>query len=206
MMAPGAIAATLGSVGRWEPGAEQRLQAAALTLFQQHGYDNVTVAEIAEGAGLTRRTFFNHFADKREIFFAGAAAFRDSVASHLAKAGPEVGPLDAAAAALTSAGIGIAGYLEHAAAVREVIDSSPELRERDLAKMADITDVLSAGLQARDLDPRRAYLVASCAVAAYQDAWQRWSENPGADFAAVMSQAISELRAAVAQAPATTQR
>jgi AcrR family transcriptional regulator len=177
-----------------------------MALFQQRGYENVTIAEISERAGLTRRSFFNHFADKREIFFAGAAAFRDSVANHLAKVDPGLGPLDAAATALTNAGIDIVDYLEHAVAVREVINSSSELRERDLAKMADITDVLSEGLQARDLDPRRARLVASCAVAVYQDAWQRWSENPGAEFAAVMSEALGELRTAVATAPATSQR
>jgi AcrR family transcriptional regulator len=193
-------------VARWEPGAGQRLQAAALALFQERGYHDVTVAEIAERAGLTRRTFFNHFADKREIFFAGAAVFRDAVVNYLAKVEQGVDPLDAAATALTNAGIDIGDYREYAAALRAIVDSSAEMRERELAKMADITDVLTKGLQARDLDRRSAWLVASCAVAAYQDAWQLWGENPTGDFAALMSQAITQLRTAVAVRPARAQR
>ena len=61
-----------GAMTRWQPDASGRLQHAALTLFGERGFENTTVAEIAERAGLTKRTFFRHFADKREVLFLGA--------------------------------------------------------------------------------------------------------------------------------------
>src|SRR6185437_15971298 len=58
-------------MARWEPNARERLERAALTLFAEDGYDATTVAEIADRAGLTKSTFFRHFADKREVLFGG---------------------------------------------------------------------------------------------------------------------------------------
>jgi AcrR family transcriptional regulator len=184
-------------VSRWEPGAEQRLQGAALTLFLEHGYENVTVAEIARAAGLTRRTFFNHFADKREIFFGGAAAFRSSVVEHLDQADPDLSPVQAALAALTAAGRGIAAYREYAPTVRRVIASSSELQERDLSKLASITTALTEGLEQRGVPGRAASFAARAAVTAYSTAWEDWVAHPDEDFGELMQQALADLRAAV---------
>src|ERR1700742_2871976 len=95
-------------MGRWEPNAQERLQQAAFLLFRERGDGDVTVAEIADRAGLTKRTFFNHFADKREVFFAGAQAFEQSVLSFLAATDPAMDAIDAAVLALTRAGLGLA--------------------------------------------------------------------------------------------------
>lgn len=168
-----------------------------MTLFQQRGYDNVTVAEIAEQAGLTRRTFFNYFADKREIFFRGAAAFHASVIEHLDAVPPGGKPLDAAAAALTNAGKGIGEYREHTPAVRALVESAAELNERELAKMAAITDAVADGLHRRGTDPRTARMAASCAVTAYQAAWCDWGQHPDEDFTELMRLAVADLRKAV---------
>lgn len=165
-----------------------------MTLFLERGYDNVTVAEIAERAGLTRRTFFNHFADKREIFFGGAEAFRADVAEHLDKAAAALPPLDAAVAALTGAGRGLAEYREHAAAVRAVIASATELQERDLIKMATVVSTLVDGLQRRGAPVRAATLAAKAAVIAFTVAWDDCVDDPGADFDDFMRRAIADLR------------
>ncbi|MGI3780205.1 MAG: TetR family transcriptional regulator, partial [Janthinobacterium lividum] len=61
---------------RWEPGAQERLQAAALDLYAQRGFEQTTAADIAQAAGLTERTFFRYFADKREVLFAGQDIFQ----------------------------------------------------------------------------------------------------------------------------------
>ena len=58
-------------MARWEPNARERLERAALALFTERGFDATTVAEIADRAGLTKSTFFRHFADKREVLFGG---------------------------------------------------------------------------------------------------------------------------------------
>ncbi|MGN6251209.1 MAG: TetR/AcrR family transcriptional regulator [Marmoricola sp.] len=181
-------------MGRWEPDARQRLQHAAMTLFRERGYDAVTVAEIAAAAGLTRRTFFNHFPDKREIFFSGAAAFEAAVARHLEQADPSLSPLDAALAALTAGGTGIAEFRAYAPEVRALVASSTELRERDLMKSARVGDALAAGLRDRGAPERAATLAARLAFLAFDVAWQDWVDHPEADFAAVMADAVRALR------------
>ena len=168
-----------------------------MTLFQKRGYDQVTVAEIAEEAGLTRRTFFNYFNDKREIFFRGAAAFHESVIDYLNAVPPDVPPLEAAVEALTQAGTAIGDYREYATAVRALIDTSPELNERNLAKMHSVASGLAAGLERRGTDPRTAHMAAHSAVTAYQAAWLDWGQHPERNFTDLMQQAIVDLRQAI---------
>src|ERR1035441_4713331 len=91
-MTPSANTHTLGRMARWERDAKGRLQLAALELFRERGYAEVTVAEIADRAGLTKRTFFNHFADKREVLFAGAKDFEASIVKHLTQARDDLAP------------------------------------------------------------------------------------------------------------------
>ena len=80
-------------MGRWEPNARGRLEQAAMELYLERGFDQTTVAEIAERAGLTERTFFRHFADKREVLFAGAGALQELLVSAVAGA-PDSGGAD----------------------------------------------------------------------------------------------------------------
>src|SRR5271154_4684065 len=90
----------MGWMTRWEPNARGRLEQAALDLYSERGYEQTTVAEIAKRAGLTERTFFRHFADKREVLFAGAGELQDSLVSAVVSMPGSVGPLDAVAGAL----------------------------------------------------------------------------------------------------------
>src|SRR6516165_9484729 len=91
-------------MSRWEPGARGRLEQAAMELFLERGFEQTTVAEIAGRAGLTERTFFRHFADKREVLFWGQDALRELLVSAVAAAPDSLAPIDAVAAALESAG------------------------------------------------------------------------------------------------------
>src|SRR6059058_2570017 len=93
----------IGGMGRWEPNARGRLERAALELYVERGFEQTTVAEIAERTGLTERTFFRHFADKREVLFAGQDGFRDLFVTRIAGAPAEFGPLDAVAVGLRGA-------------------------------------------------------------------------------------------------------
>ena len=121
---------------RWEPNARGRLGQAAFELFLERGFEQVTVAEIAERAGLTERTFFRYFADKREVLFAGSEAFQALFVSSVENAPGSAPPIDAVAAALYAQA---AQFMEHPAAVRRrqaIIAAHPELRERELIKLA----------------------------------------------------------------------
>src|SRR5260221_11308232 len=91
-------------MSRWEPNARGRLEQAALELLIERGFGQNTVAEIAKRAGLTERTFFRYFADKREVLFAGAGSLQEFLVSALASAPECAAPIDAVASALQAAG------------------------------------------------------------------------------------------------------
>src|ERR1700742_1876405 len=122
-------------MGRLQPDARGRLEQAAPGLYGEGGYGGTTVAEIAERAGLTERTFFRHFADKREVLFQGAAVLEELFAKAVADDPPEATPIDAVAAGLLAAAELLPG-LPTARSRQAVILANPELQERELRKMA----------------------------------------------------------------------
>ena len=184
-------------MARWEPDARGRLQQAAMDLFRERGYADVTVAEIADRAGLTKRTFFNHFADKREVFFANARAFEQSVLTHLATADPALTAIDAAMLALTRGGLELEPYYEFAKSRLEVLATTPELRERDLIKTAGLTAAMAAALTRRGAPERAATFAAQAALSVFTIAAADWIATPTADFPTLMRQTLTDLRAAV---------
>jgi AcrR family transcriptional regulator len=193
-------------MGRWEPNAQERLQQAAITLFQERGYADVTVAEIADRAGLTKRTFFNHFADKREILFAEAQAFEAAIVQHLAQVGDELEPIDAAVAALTRGGLELAQYGDSARDRRDLIASSLDLQERNLIKMTSLTTAIAEALGRRHVPHRTAAFAARLAVAVFAAAYDDWTEDVTADFPALMQQALSDLRRTICGQTTATDR
>src|SRR5512139_176471 len=115
-------------MGRWEPNASARLREAAMELYLERGFEQTTVAEIAERAGLTARTFFRHFADKREVLFAGSAALQEQLVSALAAAPESAPPMEAVAAALDAAAAVLGERHEYSRQRQSVIAANPELR------------------------------------------------------------------------------
>src|ERR1700683_5575199 len=102
-MSVAAIKYDLG-MGRWEPNARGRLEQAAMELYTERGFEQTTVVEIAKRAGLTERTFFRHFADKREVLFWGAASLQELLVSSVSSAPADVAPIEVVAAALEAVG------------------------------------------------------------------------------------------------------
>src|SRR6201990_1223681 len=99
-------------MSRWKPDAQGRLMAAAIELFDEQGYEATTVAEIAERAGLTKRTFFRYFADKREVLFGGSEPLEARCVAAVAAAPAAASSLDAVAAGLDAAAEMFAGRRE----------------------------------------------------------------------------------------------
>jgi AcrR family transcriptional regulator len=180
---------------RWTPDAQERIQQAALALFQERGYDKVTVTEITAAAGLTKRSFFNHFADKRELLFAGAAALEADLIRRLRQGEPEKAPFDATIAALSDAGSSLQPGMQYAAIRRALIAGSLDLQERELSKNASLTVVISSELQLRGVPARRATLVAHAAMDVFVLAFEDWSSSPDDDFAAHMTSVSRQLKA-----------
>lgn len=162
---------------RWEPDGAERLQAAALELFGEQGFERTTVAEIARRAGLTQRTFFNHFADKREVLFGLASELQREIVREIAACADTLPPLDAVVHALQAAADTM--FEQRRAAVtrrNEIIDANPELQERELSKRAALTDAIAAALHARGLDPETALLTAGAGMLVQQTAIRRWTQ------------------------------
>lgn len=168
-----------------------------MTLFQEHGYANVTIADIAERAGLTKRSFFNHFSDKREVLFAGAAELEAEVRRHLDEADGELAPMDLAIAALTLAGTDLSRYGVFSTIRRDIIASATELQERSLIKLSTLSAVLQAGLRTRGVDGHTAAFVSDAAVTIFNLAYDSWGEHPTAEFGTLMQQYLAEFRAAI---------
>jgi AcrR family transcriptional regulator len=180
---------------RWEPDAPGRLAKAAQELFAEKGFDGTTAAEIAERAGLTERTFFRHFPDKREILFAGSDQMAELVVRSVAGTPPGTAPLDATVGALKAAGAVLQERGEHARRRQTVIDAHPELQERELIKMASWSTALAGALRERGVPDLAADLAAEAGVAVFRVAFARWIADPGGrELPQHMDQALDELR------------
>ena len=142
-------------MSRWEPNARGRLEQAALELFVERGFEQATVAEIAQRAGLTERTFFRYFADKREVLFAGAGALQEFLVRAVAQAPDTATPLEAIAAALQAAAPLFAERGDYPRRRQAVIAANAELRERELIKLAALAAAMAAALRERGTPSRR---------------------------------------------------
>jgi AcrR family transcriptional regulator len=172
---------------------------AAFALYGERGFEQTTVAEIAKRAGLTERTFFRHFADKREVLFAGADALRELLVSTVTKAPDSAAPIDAAAAGLEAAGALIQEGRELARQRQAIIAASAELQERELIKLASLASALADTLRQRGVEDPAASLIAEAGMAVFRIAFERWiNETEPQDLPRLIRESLGELRAVIA--------
>ena len=190
---------------RWDPEGEKRLADAAVALFLEHGFENVTVTQITERAGLNRRTFSRYFADKRDVLFAGAEQLPALMAEALRRADLDLTPFDALMAAFADVGAVLGTRVApHAAHRRQIVARSPELQERGRTKFAEVAEALTAVLRARGSDPASAALLAQVGVAIFQSGFNRWVDDPARqELAASLMETGAELAHAVTPQPAS---
>ena len=183
-------------MSRWQPDARARLEAAALDLFVAQGFADTTVPQITARAGLTTRTFFRHFADKREVLFAGEGDVAALAARMIAEAPASLSPmqviaggLDAVAAAQFSAGI------EALRLRKAIINSDDGLLEREMHKMAALSDALRSGFELRGVDPLTAALTAQVTTTVFGVSIGRWLASDGEiGLAELLHHTLGELR------------
>jgi len=167
----------MGTMPRWAPRAEDRLREAALELFLEHGYENVTVAEITERAGLTRRSFSRYFTDKRDVLFAGSERLPGLLARSVGNADSTLSSFEALLSALVDVGGVLADQAPLAAQRRAVVQASPELQERGRTKFAAVTDAVADALRDRGAAESEATLLAQVGVAIFRTAFERWTDQ-----------------------------
>jgi AcrR family transcriptional regulator len=182
-------------MSRWEPNARGRLEAAALELYVASGFEQTTVAEIAARAELTERTFFRYFADKREVLFSGAQHLQELLVTSVADAPAESSPLDVVASALRVAGALLQDRREGVQLRQAVIEANPELKERELIKMASLAVAMAGALRERGVKEPSASLTAEAGIAVFRVAFERWVTDPGpADLAIIIDDSLRELK------------
>jgi AcrR family transcriptional regulator len=179
----------------------QRLQAAALELYQERGFDATTTGDIAARAGVTERTFFRHFPDKKDVLFDGQETLRDLLTAGVRAAPADAAPLDVLLQAL----LGIVPLLEAnrpiAAPRAAIIRATPALRERAGAKTAWLSAAVSAELQQRGVPAPVADLAVDVSMAAFHRAAAQWFEDPAQDVRSCVERAFGDLRALAAALP-----
>jgi len=183
-------------MARWEPGARERLQAAALELFATRGFEQTTAAEIAQSVGLTERTFFRHFSDKREVLFSGQEEFLQAFIDGVDAAPPEASPLEVVASALRAAGSFFSEDRRPYSRMRQrVIDENPALRERELHKFAGLATMVAEALSARGIGEPAATLAAQSGATVFGIAFAQWiGEGEERSMADIASAVLGELQ------------
>jgi AcrR family transcriptional regulator len=184
---------------RWEPDSRGRLEQAALALYGERGFENTTVAEIAARAGVTERTFFRYFADKREVLFGGAGMLQDLLVGAVASAPDSATPIDAVAAGLDATSAMFQARRDFARQRSAVIAANAELQERELIKLATLAAALADALRRRGVTEPAASLTAEAGIAVFKVAFERWvAQSNRRDLSELMRDSLAELKAVTA--------
>jgi AcrR family transcriptional regulator len=183
-------------MGRWEPNARGRLEQAALELYRERGFESTTVAEIAERAGLTERTFFRHYADKREVLFGGAGMLQEMLVGKVTEAPAGASALEAITGALVAVAAEIFEERREFARQRQaIIAANAELRERELIKLASLAAAVAEALRGRGVSDPAASLAAEAGIAVFKIAFESWISQPGErPLAQFIGESVADLK------------
>jgi AcrR family transcriptional regulator len=176
------------------------MREAALELFHEKGYDRTTAAEIAARAGVTERTFFRHFPDKREVLF-NEAELGARLDAAIAEAPPKLGPLEVVVWAFQSLAPMFEENLPFAEPGQAVVAQTPALQERQLAKTASITRTISEALRRREIEPALAGLAAATGMAVTGHALKTWVQDPSSPLVEHLEAAFQALKGLSRAAP-----
>jgi len=173
-----------------------RVEQAALDLFTAHGFEAVTSDEVADAAGISRRTFFRHFATKADAVWGDFPGHVGRLADLLSDADPRQPVMGAICAAYVAAN----EYpVEEQGLLRErmqLILSEPALQAHSQVRYAAVDRVVAehvarhTGATPADLLPR---LVATSTRAAAMTAFEVWLATPSTPLAQALHAAFGEL-------------
>lgn len=178
--------------------ARTRLQAAALDLFAREGFERVTAAQIAAHAGVTERTFFRYFPDKREVLFDGEAIVRATLVEAIAYAPKGLSPIEVLHRAFSEFAPVLEARRSYAKPRQDLIMATPALHERELSKLDALSASLADALSSRGIEARHATLAAKIGMAAFVQASQIWMDDPADGLAAQIETAFAELKTLLA--------
>jgi len=187
-------------MGRWEPDSVGRLRGAALELFVERGYEQTTVADIARLAGVTERTFFRYFTDKREVLFVNSGDLLATVTAQIAAAPDDLPALEVMGRAMEAAGASLGTLRGYAQLRQKAIADNPDLQERELLKLASLAAAAAQSLHDRGVTEPTASLAAETGVTVFKLGFERWvsDRGEGMELAECIRQTLDDLRALTA--------
>ncbi|CAA9577351.1 MAG: Transcriptional regulator, AcrR family [uncultured Thermomicrobiales bacterium] len=188
-------------MSRWKPDAQTRLVQAALELYGERGFEQTTVAEIAQRAGLTERTYFRHFADKREVLFGGSTVFEETLIHAIANAPDVATPIDAVVVGLDAVAEAMFPPERHDYARRRqaAIMANAGLQEREQSKFASLVAALVVALGQRGVDEPTARLTAEVGVVIFKVAFERWVDgDQHLDLSQLIQESLRDVRGVTA--------
>ena len=171
-----------------------------MALFEERGFEATTVADIAERAGLTKRTFFRYFGDKREVLFSGTEPLKAKFVEGIAAAPADAGCMKAIAAGLDAMADVLSEFSSDRPRKRQaIIAANPDLQERELVKMIGFATAGAAALRDRGVAEPGASLAAEAGIAVLRVAFEQWVTGPkGQDMKKLLRDALAELKAVAA--------
>jgi AcrR family transcriptional regulator len=182
-------------MSRWEPDARGRIALAAMELYSERGFDQTTVADIALRAGLTERTFFRHFADKREVLFVGQDEFSGLFLAPVLDAPADATPMQAVTAGIEAVAHSFEPRRSWSIQRQAVIVANPGLQERELIKLAGVTNAIAAALRDRGVSEPAASLAAQSGMAVFHVGFVEWvSPHNTRPFGDIIADSLTALR------------
>lgn len=164
-----------------------------MELFAARGYDGTTVADIAALAGVTPRTFFRHFQDKREVLFDNEDEMRARITTGLLGAAPDRSPLASAIEGMSTCSDLFHPDRHEFLSQREaVIAGSEELRERESRKLTSLAAAVTQALADRGLGDETAELAGDLALAIFRRASHLWMEEPSEQFSSLLARSAAQ--------------
>lgn len=187
-------------MGRWLPDAHGRLARAALELYSERGFEQTTALEIAERAGVTERTFFRYFADKREVLFQGSEELQRIILQTIAEAPDDMRPVDMVVGAIEKVG-GMVFDRTHSIRRAAIIAANPALMERELLKFSTLSAAAAGALRERGVKDPAATLAAETGLTVFKIGFESWiAGNPSDDWSECIRDTVTQLRAVMPSA------
>ncbi|GAA0920179.1 TetR/AcrR family transcriptional regulator [Streptomyces thermoalcalitolerans] len=182
-----------------KPAARTRLADAAFALFDERGYEQTTVDDIAERAGVGRTTFFRHYRSKEDVIFPDHDRMLEQIKDRLATSSHET----ALAAVSDAVRLVLLHYLEEGDLARRryrLTSKVAALRDREIASVARyqrlfrefIANWMGDSTESASL---RAELMAASVVAAHNHVLRRWLRGESPDPVAEVDEAMREVLA-----------
>lgn len=182
--------------GRPAVTTREELELVALQLFAERGFERTTVDDVAEAAGIGRRTFFRYFASKNDVVWGDFDAALEHFRTELAKVSTDVPLMDGLREAVVAFNALPEGAEPQHRVRMAMVLHTPALQAHSTLRYAGWRAVVAEhvarrrGQQPSDFGPQ---LLAHQCLASCVAAYEEWLCSPGSSLPRLLDQAFRSL-------------